>query len=123
MNVQTIGLVLLLTLSNVGCGSLIEKVNPIEVFSKPIERVPLNLNPPVLQGLPAPEFYVITPNNAEEVWKKMNDNGESPVLFGVNDASYRNLATMMSTVRSQIWMQNEIIKKYKEYYEPEKQNK
>lgn len=107
-------LILSAVVSLTGCGSLFKKVEPIVIETKPVERVPLNLQPPVLEGLKVPQWTVITKNNAEEVL------ANEPALFGLNAEGYQDLANLIAAVRSQINEQRVIIKAYKDYYEPAK---
>ena len=120
---KTLVLVLAVAMSTTACGTFFEKVKPVEVVSKPVERMPLNIETPALEGLPVPEFIIVTPENQEQVWQTMAEKGENPVLFGVTDIGYKDLATLMSQVRAHIWLQKEVLDKYKNYYEPPKANK
>lgn len=112
-NVQICGLVIALS----GCGSLFTKEKPIEVVTKPIERAPLNLREPKLEGLAVPKWVVITPQNQNEVWKKLEEGGSKTALFGLTDEGYEDLAFLMNALRNHIQTQKTIIQKYKEYYE------
>lgn len=105
----------MITLS--GCGSLFNKVKPIEVVSKPIERAPLNLKEPKLEGLTTPKWIIITPQNQTEVWKKLEESGSKTALFSLTDEGYEDLAFLMNALRNHIQTQKVIIQKYKEYYE------
>lgn len=104
-------LILSVVVSITGCGTLFKTVEPITVESKPIERQPLGIKPPVLEGLKAPEWFVVTPQNSEAV---LNKEG---ALFGLNAEGYQDLANLIAAVRSHINEQRVIINAYKEYYE------
>lgn len=114
-----------LVLTNVGCASIFsrEKVKPVEIVSKPVERLPLNIQHPTLGTLDTPTWYILTPDNAEEIWKEIAEKGENTVIFGMTDNGYRDLANTMARLRNHIQTQKTIIDKYKDYYEPEKENK
>ena len=65
----------------------------------------------------------MTSENAEEVFKKMEEQGLDPVLFGLTDNDYQLLSKNFARIRNQLKIQNDLIDKYKEYYESEKQEK
>jgi hypothetical protein len=107
-----------------GCSvlSLFKKepeVKPVEIQTKAVERTRLNIKEPTpLTGKPM-QWVVITPENAEEVWKRLKDENTDLVLFGLTDDGYEQLAITMAEIRNFIAQQRIIILKYKEYYEPE----
>ena len=106
-----------------GCGIFPQKVKPIEVVTKPIERAPLNLREPTLEGLAVPKWTIITPQNQDGVWKKIEEGGSKTVLFSLTDEGYEDLAFLMNALRNHIQTQKVIIQKYKDYYEPKKTEK
>jgi len=59
----------------------------------------------------------VTSENAEEVFKKMEEQGLDPVLFGLTDNDYQLLSKNFARIRNQLKIQNDLIDKYKEYYE------
>jgi hypothetical protein len=63
---------------------------------------------------------VITPQNAEEVWKKLSQENTDLVLFALTDDGYESLAITMAELRNFIAQQRTIILQYKNYYEPPK---
>jgi hypothetical protein len=63
------------------------------------------------------QWIIITSENAEEVFKKMEEQGLDPVLFGLTDNDYQLIAKNFARIRNQLKIQNDIIDKYKEYYE------
>ena len=125
MNVQLwrILTISLLSVSLTGCASFSlfgSKVKPIEIQTKAVERTRLDLpNPQPLQPR-SPQWILITPQNAEEVWAKLKEQNVDLVLFGLTDNGYEELSINMAELRSFIASQRQIIIKYKEYYEPEK---
>lgn len=123
MNVRHLLIAITLPLLISGCasfGSLFggEKVKPIEVKTKAVERTRLNLKDPAPLKARELNWIVITPENAEEVWKKLKDENTDLVLFAVTDDGYEQLALTMAELRNLIAQQRTIILKYKEYYEP-----
>jgi hypothetical protein len=66
------------------------------------------------------QWFVMTPQNAEEVWAKLKEKNVDLVVFALTDDGYQELAMTMAEVRNYIASQRAIIIKYKEYYEPAK---
>jgi hypothetical protein len=95
-------------------------VKPVEIQTKAVERTPLNLRLPDPFRARDMEWIIITPDNAEEVWKRLRDSNTDLVLFSVTDDGYETLALTMAELRNIIAQQSAIILKYKEYYEPGK---
>lgn len=96
-----------------GCSSIDE----IEIFSKPVERIPLNLDPPPPIKLERVEWIVITEENYKEVFDKLKEQGKDIVLFGLTDDGYETLAINFAQVRKYIILNNNVLQKYKDYYE------
>jgi len=65
------------------------------------------------------QWIIVTSENAEEVFKKMEEQGLDPVLFGLTDNDYQLIAKNFARIRNQLKIQNDLIEKYKEYYEGE----
>lgn len=109
-------LILITALSNIsGCAT---SVKPIEVVSKPVERTRLDIpNPEPLKARPI-KWLVITKDNSVDVFKKMEDLGQDPVVFALTDEGYQQLSMSIAEIRNLISTQRTIINKYKEYYEP-----
>jgi len=118
--VKSIGNVLLsltLIMFLTSCSS----IKKIETFFTPVERERLNLVEPVLPKLEKIKWIVITSENADEVFAKLEEQGIDPVLFGLSDNDYQLIAKNFSQIRHNLKTKSEIIKSYKEYYEPEKE--
>ncbi len=118
--VKSIGNVLLsltLIMFLTSCSS----IKKIETFFTPVERERLNLVEPVLPKLEKIKWIVITSENADEVFAKLEEQGIDPVLFGLSDNDYQLIAKNFSQIRHNLKKKSEIIKSYKEYYEPEKE--
>jgi hypothetical protein len=97
-----------------------EPVKTVEVVTKAQERLPLNLPDPAPLDLAGSTWVIITPENAEEVWKKLQEQKSDLVLFGLTDDGYEQLAIDFAKIRNYIQQQREITNKYREYYEPKK---
>lgn len=108
-----------------GCASLgwNSDVKKIEVQTKAVERTPLNLREPTPFRSREIEWMVVTPDNVNDIWKRLREANTDIVLFAVTDDGYENLAITMAELRNIISQQRAIIIKYKEYYEPGQSNK
>ena len=58
-------------------------------------------------------WHIITSENAEEVFKKLEEDGIDPVLFGLTDKDYELLSKNFAKIRNQLKIQNDLIDKYK----------
>ncbi len=65
-------------------------------------------------------WIIITSENAEEVFKRLEEEGIDPVLFGLTDKDFQLIAKNFARIRNQLKITNDLLDKYKEYYEPEK---
>lgn len=96
-------------------------VKPIEIQTKAVERTPLNLPDPAPLKAKEVEWVIITPENQQEVFKKLKEKNVDVVLFAITDEGYEALSLSMAEIRNYIAQQRAIIIKYKEYYEPKKE--
>ena len=62
-------------------------------------------------------WIIITSENSEEVFAKMKADGMDPVLFGLTDEDFELLAKNFAKIRNQLKVTNDLLDKYKEYYE------
>ena len=95
-------------------------VKELTIFKKKIEREKLNLEKPSALQLEQLRWIIITSENAEEVFRKLEEQGIDPVLFGLTDKDFELLAKNFARIRNQLKITNDLLDKYKEYYEPEK---
>ena len=109
-----IALIILLT----GCSIGGEK--KIKLFAVEEPRQKLNLPNPMPLTLEDIRWIIITSENAEEVFKKLEEQGIDPVLWGLTDKDFELLAKNFAQIRNQLKITNDLLDKYKEYYEPEK---
>ena len=113
---------ILLSLLSSGCTTFgWDSHKPVVVETKAVERQPLNIEVKPLSGLDSPQWYVVTAENQEVTFNKLIDSNQDPVLFSLDATGYQELAELFATLRNHIGYQKEIIKKYKEYYEPAKE--
>ena len=97
------------------CGLLPEKT--VSIFTMEKSREKLNLKTPTLEEMEKLRWIVITSNNANEVFAKMKAEGLDPVLFGLSDEDYELLAKNFAQIRSTLKQTQDILDRYKEYYE------
>ena len=95
-------------------------VKQLEIFKTEVEREKLDLKKPTPLELEQLRWIIITSENAEEVFKKLEEQGIDPVLFGLTDKDFELLAKNFARIRNQLKITNDLLDKYKEYYEPEK---
>ncbi len=97
-------------------------VKKLEIFKEEVPRAKLNLEKPSPLQMEKIRWHIITSQNAEEVFKKLEEDGIDPVLFGLTDKDYELLSKNFAKIRNQLKIQNDLIDKYKEYYESEDEN-
>jgi len=114
-SIQSVLLLLILTIFLTNCSG----VKQLEIFKQEVPREKLNLNTPTPLELENLKWIIITSNNAEEVFKKLEEQGIDPVLWGLTDKDFELLAKNFARIRNQLKITNDLLSKYKEYYEPE----
>lgn len=119
----TLSISLVLVANLAGCGTLWPwgKKDPelVAITSKPAEKTPLNLATPEPLRLKPVQWLVVTPQNAEQVFRQLEARGLDPVLFTLSDDGYMSLAESIAEIRNFMNTQRRIIIEYKKYYEPE----
>jgi PBP1b-binding outer membrane lipoprotein LpoB len=96
-----------------GCST----IKPLEVFSKPIEKTPLNLNNPEKIELDDVKWRVVTEQNAKEIFEQLKEKNIDPVLIGLTDNDYERLSLNMNKIRNYIIQYQYILNEYRKYYE------
>ncbi len=86
-------------------------------------RAQLNLEKPTPLQLEELQWIIITSENADEVFKKLEEKGIDPVLWGLTDKDFELLAKNFARIRNQLKITNDLLDKYKEYYETEVNDK
>ena len=115
MNVKILLVGISTCVALLGCSST--SVKPIQVETVQVQRMNLNLPNPEPLALRQFHWVVITPDNATKVFKDLEKKKQTPVLFGLTDDGYKNLAMNISEIRSYMIQQQGIIKTYRDYYE------
>ena len=120
-NLKLIGNVLgllILTIFLTNCSG----VKSLSIFKEEVKRQELNLNKPNPLVLERIKWHIITSENAEEVFAKLEAEGIDPVLFGLTDKDFQLIAKNFAQIRNQLKVTNELLDKYKEYYEGDLEN-
>ena len=110
---------LMLCLLLSGCSG----VKTLEIFKTEVKREKLDLKKPTPLELEKLQWIIITSENAEEVFKRLEEAGIDPVLFGLTDKDFELLAKNFARIRNQLKITNDLLDKYKEYYEGDLEEK
>ena len=97
-------------------------VKKLSIFKEEVPRANLNLDKPTPLELENLRWIIITSENADEVFKKLEEQGIDPVLWGLTDKDFELLAKNFAQIRNQLKITNDLLDKYKKYYEPEVKN-
>ena len=97
-------------------------VKKLSIFKEEVPRAKLNLEKPTPLQLEELQWIIITSENAEEVFAKLEAEGIDPVLFGLTDKDFQLIAKNFAQIRNQLKVTNELLDKYKEYYEGDLEN-
>ena len=92
-------------------------VKKLSIFKEEVPRAQLNLEKPTPLVLEQLKWIIITSENAEEVFQKLEEQGIDPVIFGLTDKDFELLAKNFARIRNQLKITNDLLDKYKEYYE------
>ena len=117
--IQNVLVLLILSIFLTNCSG----VKKLSIFKEEVPRQKLDLPKPSPLQLEQIKWIIITSQNAEEVFKKMEEQGLDPVLFGLTDNDYQLIAKNFAQIRNQLKITNDLLDKYKEYYEPKKEEK
>ena len=113
--IQSVLLLLILTTLLTSCAG----VKTLEIFKQEVPREKLNLEKPTPLEMEKIHWHIITSENAEEVFKKLEAEGIDPVLFGLTDKDFEMLSKNFAKIRNQLMQTNKLLDEYKEYYEAE----
>jgi hypothetical protein len=111
-----IALIFLATIFLQGCNT----TKSLEIFTKEVERTPLNLEMPPAEVMEQVRIIVVTSENQEEVFAKLKEQNIDPVIFGYSDEDWELVQKNNARLRSQIVRLRAIIEAYKQYYEAPK---
>ena len=96
-----------------GCSS----VKDLQIFTKEVQKTPLNLDAPKSITMDNLKWYIITRENYEKVFGSLKKHNKDVVLFGLTDDDYEKLAINFAQVRKYIILNRSVLQKYKDYYE------
>jgi len=113
-SIQSVLILLILLMFLTSCSS----IKPLEVFNLEVKREPLNLDQPDIADFEDLDWYIITSDNAEEMFAKLKEKNLDPVLFGLTDDGYEALSKNFAQIRHYIQKQKLQLETYKNYYEP-----
>ena len=116
--IQSVLLLLTLTIFLTSCSG----VKELSIFKEEVPRAKLNLEKPTPLQLENLQWIIITSENADEVFKKLEEQGIDPVLWGLTDKDFELLAKNFARIRNQLMVTNNLLDEYKEYYESETEN-
>jgi len=105
-----IAMILLLSACSVG-----EK--RVKIFSLEEPRQKLDLPKPDALVLEKVRWIIITSENAQEVFAKLEAEGIDPVLFGLTDKDFEMIAKNFAQIRQKLQETNNLLEEYKRYYE------
>ena len=108
-------ILVLLILALTGCSIGGEK--KIKIFSVEQPREKLDYPMPTALQLEELKWIIITSENADEVFAKLEAAGIDPVLCGVTDKDYQVLARNFAQIRQKLQETNNLLEEYKKYYE------
>ena len=111
-------LLLILTIFLTNCSG----VKKLSIFKEEVKRQELKLDKPTPLQLEKVRWIIINSKNADEVFAKLEAEGIDPVLFGLTDKDFQLIAKNFAQIRNQLKITNDLLDKYKEYYEPQTQN-
>ena len=89
----------------------------IKIFSVEKPREKLNYDMPTPLQMEEIQWIIITSENAQEVFKKLEEAGIDPVLFGITDKDFQVLARNFAQIRQKLQETNNLLEEYKKYYE------
>ena len=107
-------LLLILSIFRTNCSG----VKKLSIFKEEVKRQELNLDKPTPLQLEKVRWIIINSETADEVFKKLEAEGIDPVLFGLTDKDFQLIAKNFAQIRNQLKITNDLLDKYKEYYEP-----
>ena len=116
-NVQksTASVLTLLTLT-IALSSCSTTPRTVEYTPQPIERPTLILPPTETLNMKDVDWIVVTPDNADEYFARMQENGESISFFALTADGYAALGINMAQLLELISQQRAIIVAYEDYY-------
>ncbi len=107
--------IILLAFLLTGCSIGGEKKIKLFQVEKPREKLDYPMPTPL--QLEQVKWIIITSNNANEVFEKLEAAGIDPGLFGLTDKDFEILAKNFAQIRAKLQETNKLLEEYKKYYE------
>ena len=76
-------------------------VKQLSIFKEEVKRQELNLDKPSPLVLERIKWHIITSENADEVFKKLEEQGIDPVLWGLTYKDFELLAKNIARISNQ----------------------
>jgi len=111
----------LVTVSFLVVGCQTSSLNKFLVKPKVVEKPNLVVQTPRPVQSKNVEFVIITKKNVDEVFSNLEKSGQDMVFFALTDDGYKALSLSVADMRRYIVQQNAVIKAYKDYYQPKKE--
>lgn len=89
--------------------------NLLKVDTAPVEKPELIVPSVDAYNARSLEWVVVTPENVDEVFKKLTDSKTDLVLYAITDDGYENLTLNMADIIKLLKQQQAIIAAYKKY--------
>jgi|TARA_B110000495_G_scaffold47091_1_gene39145 hypothetical protein len=89
--------------------------NLLKVDTAPVEKPELIVPSVDVYNARSLEWVVVTPENVDEVFKKLTDSKTDLVLYAITDDGYENLTLNMADIIKLLKQQQAIIAAYKKY--------
>ncbi len=118
LNVQSLLILIICSSLLSGC-TLFKRSKEIVVKTEYIKKEKLEIEDPKPIEPKDVEWYVLTPENVEEIFNELKSKNYDIVVFGITDIGYKNLSLNLAELRKFIIEQRAIIKAYRDYYESE----
>ena len=95
-----------------------KKVDEVTVKKEEVARTALNIPDPAPLRPRTHDWILITPDNADAVWKRLRESNTDLVIIGLTDDGYERLALDMAEIRNFVAQLRGILNQYRQYYEP-----
>jgi len=109
VNIIRFVLVLLIPIILTSCNTV---PKTIEISSKPVEKIKLNIPEPRPLSLSNPTWLVVTDATKDDIIDK------NAVIFGITVEDYKNMAVNQAEVLRILEAYKNTLRAYKNYYEP-----
>jgi hypothetical protein len=95
-----------------------KKVDEVTIKKEEVARTALNIPDPSPLRPRTHDWILITPDNADAVWKRLRESNTDLVIIGLTDDGYERLALDMAEIRNFVAQLRGILNQYRQYYEP-----